>query len=330
MTPEPRTPTDLQELLLGGPPHYTREQLSDVSGVSADQARRLWRAMGFADVGDALAFTDADLTALLRLKALADRGLIDDATAIDITRSLGQTTARLADWQVEALGRVLARRSQLDDDPALSPEELGLLYEDLAELLPVMERLLVHVWRRQLSAAVGRRLGALEGVEEGEPSTATVGFADLVGFTRLSRQLESEDLAALVERFEATSSDVVAATGARLVKTLGDEVLFVAEAPPQAAETAVSLHETLSRHPDIPQLRVGLATGDVLERMGDVFGSTVNLASRLTAQARPGSTLVDSTCATGLEGNRRFSVRAIAPRPVRGVGLVRMFALTRR
>ena len=154
-----------------------------------------------------------------------------------------------------------------------------------------------------------------------------MGFADLVGFTRLSRQLEDVDLAVLVERFESVSADVLAATGATLVKTVGDEILYVADEAAVAAEAAVRLHDAHAKDPDVPEMRVGLASGPVLRRMGDVFGATVNLASRLTALARPGTTLVDAATAREVADLSEFSLRQMAPRRVRGVGIVRSFSL---
>ena len=95
-------------------------------------------------------------------------------------------------------------------------------------LLPALERLLVHGWRRQLAAAFERGLGDAEQAGEDETGHLTVGFADQVGFTRLARRMEEAELAALVERFESRSADVVAKYGGRVIKTLGDEIFFVA------------------------------------------------------------------------------------------------------
>jgi adenylate cyclase len=260
---------------------------------------------------------------------LIERGLLDDDTAIVLARSLGQSTARLADWQAEAVGRFLVEQEQLDGrDITEDPEVVERIVRRTSELVNPMERLLDYAWRRQLAAVLERRLARTEVI--GEPSAdGTVGFADLVGFTRLSRQLEDADLAALVERFEAVSADVVAATGATLVKTVGDEILFVADDAVTAAETALGLHGAHARDPDVPEMRIGLASGPVLRRMGDVFGSTVNLASRLTALARPDSTLVDAATAAQLSVEPGMGLRQLAPRRVRGLGVIRVFELGR-
>ena len=166
--------------------------------------------------------------------------------------------------------------------------------------------------------------------ETEETGQATVGFADLVSFTRLSRQLDEEALAKLVQTFETAAADVVHAAGGRLVKTLGDEVMFICDTPSVAAEIGLRLHDLSRADQDIPQMRAGLATGNVLTRMGDVFGTTVNRASRLTASARPGTTLLDAATAEALSSAKddRFRVRALTPRPIRGLGIVRPYALT--
>jgi adenylate cyclase len=323
-------PTEaLDEVVLGGPPAYTRADLIRLTGVPDDLARALWRALGFPDTGGAAAFTEADLAALRTVHELIERGLLDEETAVVLARSLGQSTARLADWQAEAVGRLLVEQEHLEGrDIADDPEVIQRIVARTADLVDPMERLLDYAWRRQLAAVLDRRLARTEVI--GEPSAdGTVGFADLVGFTRLSRQLEDADLAALVERFESVSADVIAANGATLVKTVGDEILFVSDNAATAAGTALDLHDAHARDPDVPEMRIGLASGPVLRRMGDVFGSTVNLASRLTALARPDATLVDASTAAQLSVIPGCALRQLAPRRVRGLGVIRVFELTR-
>lgn len=325
MAPDPTEA--LEEIVLGASPTYTRADLIRLSGVPDELARALWRALGFPDTGGAAAFTQADLEALRTVHDLITRGLLDTDTAIVLARSLGQSTARLADWQAEAVGRLLVEQEQLEGrDLSEDPEVLAQIAARTADLVEPMEQLLDYTWRRQLAAVLERRLARTEVIGEPSPQ-GTVGFADLVGFTRLSRQLEDADLAALVERFESVSADVVAATGAGLVKTVGDEILFVADDPRVAARTALGLHEAHSLDPDVPEMRIGLASGPVLRRMGDVFGSTVNLASRLTALARPGTTLVDAASAAQLADLPGVALRQLAPRRVRGLGVIRVFEL---
>ncbi|MFI7701150.1 adenylate/guanylate cyclase domain-containing protein [Nonomuraea sp. NPDC049480] len=120
-----------------------------------------------------------------------------------------------------------------------------------------------------------------------------------------------------------------ATSGGRVIKTLGDSVLFVAEKSHVAAEIALRLIELHARAKGLPELRVGLASGPVIWRMGDVFGTTVNLASRLTALALPGTILADPALAEELEGDRAFLLRPVSRLSVRGLGELAPFTVVR-
>ena len=317
-------------LLLGSPVRYSGEEVAASARMTRDEVARLWRAMGFADVGgSARIFTDADLAAVLRVGALIERGPLDLDALVDIVRSFGQTMSRLAEWQLDTLSRHLVGPEGATPVDGSRDDWERAFRAELGDLLPEFELLLTYAWRRQLTATLGRAFEEFD--EPAEVSdAATVGFADLVSFTRLSRQLDRESLAMLVQTFETAAADVVYAAGGRLVKTLGDEVMFLADTAPTAAEISLRLHDLSRGDQDLPMMRVGLATGPVLMRMGDVFGNTVNRASRLTASARPGSTLLDSATveAIGAAQDGRFATRAQAPRPIRGFGLVRPYALS--
>lgn len=313
----------LDERLLGGRRRYRRHEVADAAGVDVAYARRLWRAMGFANVGDeAEAFTDGDVEALRRVVGLVTGGVIDDELAVSFTRAMGHTTARLVEWQVEALEEYLRFARGL---PGRDAMEAGIELAD--EHLLDFERLLVYVWRRQLAAVSGRALHPVSG--EAAAGWMCVGFADMVSFTRLSQRLAERDLAALVDRFEHTAADIIAAGGGRLVKTIGDEVLFVAADAPRGAEIALQLVEAMAADEVLPELRIGLASGTVVSRMGDVFGPTVNLASRLTALAEPGTVLVEEATEQALSGQVAYLVDPGRTRDVRGVGHVRTGVLLR-
>ena len=185
-------------------------------------ASRFWRAMGFADIGQAKALTEADVLALRRLAGLVEAGLLSEAMAVQVARSTGQTTARLADWQIDSFLEGLTE----PPEPGMTRTEVTYPLVEL--LLPELEEFLVYVWRRQLAAATGRVVQAADD-EEMVDRRLAVGFADLVGFTRLTRRMEEEELGELVEAFETTAADLVAAHGGRLIKTLGDEVLYAAD-----------------------------------------------------------------------------------------------------
>ena len=311
-------PAALERELLGGERRYTRIEVSEQAGVPVDQAQILWRALGFADVGDDnVAFTDQDVQALRAVDGLVRRGVIDASTQLAMTRAMGQSLARLADWHVSAI------TSALDADEVTSPEDAARVAH---ELVPVVEGLIGYIWRRHLAATAGRALAD----DRTSPSTSlVVGFADLVGFTSLTRDVGEAELAGVVETFEALASDVIAQHSGRVVKTLCDEVMFTADDAAQGAEIALDLADRVEAADDVPDLRIGLARGQVLARLGDVYGEPVNIASRLTSIARPASILVDRELAGALEGDPRFHLRRVPPRPVRGYTLLHASRLRR-
>jgi len=287
-------PMQLERLILDSGRRYTPFQAARSAGVSMELASRFWRAMGFADIGQSRALTDADVIALRRLAGMVEAGLLSEGMAVQVARSTGQTTARLAEWQIDTFMEHLTAAAE----PGLSRAEVAYPLVEL--LLPELEQFLVYVWRRQLAAVTGRVVQAAEDVDM-QSGRLAVGFADLVGFTRLSRRLEDEELGELVENFEITCADIVAGRGGRLVKTLGDEILYVADDAAKAADIGLALVEILGKDEAMPALRVGMAFGTVTTRMGDVFGTTVNLASRLTSIAPKDAVLVDGELAAALE-----------------------------
>jgi adenylate cyclase len=316
----------LEGLILGAERRYTPFQAARSAGVSMELASRFWRAMGFADIGQAKALTEADVLALRRLAGLVEAGLLSEAMAVQVARSTGQTTARLAEWQIDSFLEGLTE----PPEPGMTRTEVTYPLVEL--LLPELEEFLVYVWRRQLAAATGRVVQAGDD-EEMVDRRLAVGFADLVGFTRLTRRMEEEEQG-----------------------DLGDEVLYAADDAGTAAEIALRLIETMANDETMPELRVGLAFGTVTTRMGDVFGTTVNLASRLTSIAPKDAVLIDSAFAEELirtgdapsseaeaaeeaaaaekEGEEppayRFGLQPMWQRPVRGLGVVEPWLLTRR
>ncbi len=321
------SPQDFINDLLGAPIEFTGEQAARLAGLDPEWTLTLWRALGFPHPGNEPYFTTKDVAALKDVSRLIDRGHLTPDQAIEVSRSFGQGTARMAEWVNNIMGRVFAERGVLPENGMLVPGELGPLIQESMKIQPAFHRLLVYTWRRQSVATVERAIALME-VNDEPTDVMSVGFADLVGFTRLSREIDDADLAQLVVDFEASATDVVTANGSRLIKTIGDEVLFVNESAHDLAETALALLAMSEQKEDLPQLRIGLATGSVVTRMGDVFGTTVNRASRLTAIAKPNSLLCDGETAEALESDEAFEVKSVRPRPIRGFGLMRSWTLS--
>jgi len=317
-----RTADALEERLLGGKRRLRRREVARGVGVSLLSARKLWRALGFANVADEdVAFTDADAAALARVVGAVRDGLIDEPTAIALARAVGQTTDRLVSWQVEAL------LEHLRDSVGTEGGDLAVGH--LVDLVDDLEAVLVYSWRRRLAAVVARLADGRDAGDDLQTSDLTVGFADLVSYTRLSQRLEHRELGRIVQRFEGLAADVVTAGGGRVVKTVGDEVLFIADTPGAGAVIALTLSELMAVDRLVPDVRVGLAHGPVLRSLGDVYGATVNLASRLTALAQPGTVVTDQVTAGRLQDHRDLVLVAQRQRQVRGFGAVTPLLIAR-
>jgi len=316
-------------------PYFTTAEVAERTGVSEKAVRRLWLALGFPDVGDSRGYTEADLQALRVLVDTIVDTEVDLATGIRLARAIGQHVARMSDWQVSALA---ARAEQIEagaiagggaaDIAGVHVERAETSRRLAEEVSPAVEALLAHAWRRHLNASL-TRLDADPVGDDLTTSLVTVGFSDLVNFSALSNELDVNRLGELVEIFEARSADVVAAHDGRMIKTLGDSVLFVAERPGQAMRIAHGLIDVIGADARLPDLRIGLATGSVVTRLGDVFGPPVNLAARLTALARRNRVLVDEDTARGLD-DATYETRRLTARPVRGFGLVEPIAVRYR
>ena len=120
-----------------------------------------------------------------------------------------------------------------------------------------------------------------------------VGFVDIVGYTTQSKNLSDSDLVTLVEHCEEVAASTVTDHAGRLIKTIGDEVLYVADSPADGARIARALVDRASDDNAFPGVRAGVAHGPVVSRLGDVFGPTVNIGLPADVAVRPGKVLVD-------------------------------------
>jgi adenylate cyclase len=324
--PDPGEARDqLERAILGEEPVFNAAEVSTETGVTIEEARRLWRALGFPEHGTETAFTRADAEAVSTLVEVVASGLIDFDLGVNLTRAVGQTMARLADWEVASL---VQRVEELEAGDQATGSRIGSAMRIVEEFNGPFEQLMLYAWRRHLAAAVARveALGANE--EDLHTTQITVGFADIVSFTALSNQLTEARIGDLVELFESRCADVVASQRGRVIKSIGDAVLFVNDDPIRAYDTAQGIINVIGRDSRMPDVRVGLATGSVVMRLGDVFGPPVNMASRLTAVARRNRIIIDAATATLLPEDQ-FETRRLPARPVRGFGIVEPVAVRR-
>lgn len=301
---------DLDALLLGAPLTLTAPEVVAQAGVPEELADAVWAALGFAEVGDdEVAFTARDVEALQRSAELMASGVVDADTWLVLARAMGQALSRLAEAQIDVFRRVTRE---------VSPEDLLASSQLLAaDVVPQIEDLLLFVWRRQFTAAVHRALASAP--TAGSLPRLAVGFVDIVDYTRASRDWDAAQLERTLETFERDVSLRVGAVGGRVVKILGDGVLYTADSAVDAVLVALETVEAHLADESLPSVRAGVAAGPVLVRLGDVYGDPVNLASRLCDEARPASVLVDREVAAELADLAGVGVRPLARRAVRGI-----------
>lgn len=283
----------VETYLLGEPPSLTRVQVAEQAGVPLEVASELWRLLGFpTQSDDEVAFTPLDVQALRDTSSLIELGILGPERQAALVRTWGRSYARLAEWQTTLLADLAL------ESGAGAAETLAQLTD---EVLPRVDALQSYVWRRHLVSA-GSRLLAVE--TPGSPvSRLAVVFVDIVGYTSRSKTLSESDLVELLEYFESETLGLVVDHGGRIIKNIGDEVLLVADDVTAAVEIALLMTRRGRDEDDpFPAVRAGVAYGDVVSRLGDVFGATVNVAARLTSVARPGTVVVDRGAYEALSG----------------------------
>lgn len=310
---ETRTAAErLEEILLDGKRVLDRREAAKLGGISTVSARKMWRALGMSQTDENdKAYTVSDAHALrIWAKPVAD-GLIDQSTALSLARAIGQTTDRLVVWQMETLVEFLSDEKGLSD-----PEARRDALQVVEDMIDPLQKMLTYSWRRNLADVMGRlNVNVSDGLamdnrqgwyDQSMPLARAVGFIDLVSFTRLSQKMEPKQLADMVQEFQGMAYNIVATGGGRVIKTVGDEVFFAASTPLAGAEIAMTLMERVTAAEDLPQARVGFVWGRVLSRLGDIFGSSVNLAARLTAVADPGTIFTDEDTARVLSASDAY------------------------
>lgn len=311
----------IESYLLDGPRRYNRKQVAGSADVSPELSRRLWTALGFpAGIDDeAVDYTDADIAAIRNFRQLGVLASADARRQAATARTLGQAMARLAEWQVDLVLEEIGNRiAQADDDA--DPAEVARAATET--VVSALEALQSYAWRRHLAAALSRTFDSDSSTGDTVRQLA-VGFADMVGYTRLTRHLHPDELSMLLEAFESTTTAAITENGGWVIKNVGDEVMFAAESAVDAARIALAIQESTMTVGTATELRVGVAYGEVLHRFGDLYGSVVNMASRLTGVARPGTVLIDDAAADALAGIPEFDVRNLRSVRVRGFNRLR-------
>lgn len=306
-----------------GTGRYDAREVAARTGVPVELVLRHRQALGLPTPAlDERSFTEEDVDAVERLKAFIAAGLPEEGV-LEVTRVLGEGLARVAATVRPLVGDAFLR-------PGDSERELSARYAAVSEQLgpqlgAVMQRILnMHLREQIRSTAIGAAELASGRLAGG--TRMTIAFADLVGFTKLGERVPAEELGAIAGRLSALATEA-ARPPVRLVKTIGDAAMLVAPDADSLIGAALELVAAADAEgEEFPSLRAGLATGEVLGHAGDWYGSPVNLASRVTDLARPGSVVATAATRAAAADGERWRWSSLPPRRIKGVeGTVPLF-----
>ncbi len=272
------------ERVVGGT--YTAHDIEEKTGVDADVLVRIRRMLGLPQAeADERLFGEEDIEAAKSIKVFLDSGFREDAVA-QITRVLGEAMSRLAVTVTGVFADTFLK-------PGDNEDEVALRFASLAEeLTPSLTPILVAAFRAHLHETVSRGMLGQAERKAGQVSDEQeigVCFADLVGFTRLGGELDVQEIGTMARQLADLANEVTKPP-VRLVKTIGDAAMFVSREIGPLVDVALALVEA-TEDAGMPALRAGIACGAGIQRAGDFYGPSVNLASRVTGLARPGSVL---------------------------------------
>ena len=269
-----------------GPPEYSLRAAAETLGLPVADVERAWAALGLTVAGpDVATLSQADVDALRTWAEM--RVTLGDEAATGLLRVIGSGMARLS----EAISSTI-RTGSPDIVLGYSHDELATArtYRAAAGFVPRIGAMIDAVHRHHL---MNTRTYFENVVRGGSPSVVCgIGFADLSGFTSLTQVLTTTELTNLLNEFSAAASDVVHADRGRVVKFIGDAVMWVSSSPEQLVRAAVDLVGHPRARQAHLQVRAGLDFGTVLAIGGDYFGNSVNRAARLVQAAEPGQILV--------------------------------------
>jgi adenylate cyclase len=256
------------------------------AGVEWTDAERLLTAIGLPGDPDE-PVTSAEAAAAELLLTVRSE-LFGEGATVQLARVTGRALARIADALV-ATFRVNVELPRLGR--GMLRLDLVKEYSEVADtLLPAFVSMLDAMLRRQVVTVAGR-MWSTDAEQSAMTMSRTIGFVDLVGYTAAAATMTVRELTSVLVQFDEQTADAAARENGRIVKTIGDEAMFVTEAPAAACRIALDLVRAFDDGP-LPPVRVGLATGEVVSVLGDVFGHEVNLAARLVAAAEPSAVLV--------------------------------------
>jgi adenylate cyclase len=287
---------------------------ADVAGESElewAQVEKLLRALGVP--ADPEVQITAEEEAAIRVLTGAASDVLGFESTLQLARTAGEAMARVA----EALVTAVRLRVELPHRESGTPYgETVKEYSELAQsVLPAFVQMLDAALRRQI-IGVAERMWSSDSEGSAIVLPRAIGFADLVGYTATAAKLSARELTDVLMEFDELTWTIVSEGGGQIVKTIGDEAMFVTEEPGAACRIAHHLVDCFGRG-TLPPVRVGVAAGDVVSVFGDLYGPDVNLAARLVDAAEPSMVLVSEK--VSVECSSEFLFESLPPLDLRGM-----------
>lgn len=303
-------------------------QISETADIDLELLRGIERALGLPRVADpdAAVRLRADAEAAARQQQLIEAGL-DPGQVVLLIRRLAEGISHAVPAFRYATMSAIMR-------PGLTELEVAQAYERIVgHVIPLLGPMIGDILFVQLRRALeGEAVTASEraaGTALPGARQLTVAFADMVGFTRLGEAVTPEELVEFVERLVDLAHEVVNPP-VRLVKTIGDAVMLVSSDRVKLLDATLELLDAAGRDETLPELRIGVASGWAVSRARDWFGSPVNVASRVTSVAEPGTVLVEESARDAIGDVPGYRWSYIGTRQLKGVrGETKLFAVQR-
>lgn len=314
---------------IGGDGVYvSARETSEKFGIDLELLQRVQRAMGLprVDDPDAAVHLRADAETAAHAQRFIDLGLSPEQIVVAV-RQLSEGLSRSAEVMRQVALAAVLKPGATELEIAKGSEAL---VRQIAPLLgPMIQDMLLLQLRHTMETEGVTASERAEGRPLPGARVVSIAFADLVGFTRLGEALPPEELEQLANRLADVARDV-AVPPVRFVKTIGDEVMLVSTAADALLQAVFDLVDAIEADDDLPALRAGLATGPAVSRAGDWFGSSVNLASRVTGTARPGTILVAESTRDAIGDAEPFEWSFAGARHLKGIkGEVKLFRARR-
>src|SRR4051812_24401765 len=279
-------------------------------GISVDLVHRFTRAAGVRIADDAFRESDLDMFRLFG----TGTGMFGEELVLQFIRAVGSSMARVADAAL-AMFLVEVEGPLVQQGAGAMP--LAAASEEAVALIDIVPDVMAGLFRLHIQAAVTRQRIVNRSTENPSLFRLAIGFVDLVGFTPYTESANVDEVAQLVESFEARANDVVGQRGGRVVKHIGDEVMFVEADPVVACDIALRLVESFGEDVGVAP-HAGVGFGPVVARGGDYYGSVVNLTSRIADLAVPGEVLVTEAVESVAVGDEQLGFEPAGRRMLKG------------